>query len=231
MDTGACDFRGRNDEDAYDPQVFTALSAIAVLAMRRGARSGAADQAAIRQGRPRVLTGRAVRTGSYQQGRTRVYVTKRSWPMPAPKCCLAIANSRTTPSRRKSATHFRAREQEPPDRSPAAQSAVGPRRLSDALPAVLIRRDSDLSRDGRARHGHWRRCCSTKERSPAHAGLSISRALRVQLLQLLQDRLAHLRGLAAVVPSDLMSAVRRPLASTAAIAASILSASAPMSKE
>ena len=37
--------------------------------------------------------------------------------------------------------------------------------------------------------------------------------------------------LAAVVPSDLMSAVRRPLASTAAIAASTLSASAPMSKE
>ena len=37
--------------------------------------------------------------------------------------------------------------------------------------------------------------------------------------------------LTAVVPSDLMSAVRRPLASTAAIAASTLSASAPMSKE
>ena len=37
--------------------------------------------------------------------------------------------------------------------------------------------------------------------------------------------------LAAVVPSDLMSAVRRPLASTAAIAASTLSASAPMSNE
>ena len=36
---------------------------------------------------------------------------------------------------------------------------------------------------------------------------------------------------AAVVPSDLMSAVRRPLASTAAIAASTLSASTPMSKE
>ena len=37
--------------------------------------------------------------------------------------------------------------------------------------------------------------------------------------------------LAAVMPSDLMSAVRSPLASTAAIAASILSASAPMSNE
>src|SRR5665213_903712 len=37
--------------------------------------------------------------------------------------------------------------------------------------------------------------------------------------------------LAALVPSDLMSAVRRPLASTADIAASSLSASAPMSKE
>ena len=37
--------------------------------------------------------------------------------------------------------------------------------------------------------------------------------------------------LTAVVPSDLMSAVRRPLASTAAIAASTLSASAPMSNE
>jgi hypothetical protein len=36
---------------------------------------------------------------------------------------------------------------------------------------------------------------------------------------------------AAVVPSDLMSAVRRPLARTAAMAASSLSASAPMSKE
>src|ERR1700761_7426413 len=35
----------------------------------------------------------------------------------------------------------------------------------------------------------------------------------------------------AVVPSDLISAVRRPLASTAAIAASSLSASAPMSNE
>jgi len=34
-----------------------------------------------------------------------------------------------------------------------------------------------------------------------------------------------------VLPSDLMSAVRRPFASTAAIAASTLSASAPMSKE
>ena len=37
--------------------------------------------------------------------------------------------------------------------------------------------------------------------------------------------------LAGVVPSDLMSAVRSPLASTAAIAASTLSASAPMSNE
>src|SRR5439155_17268408 len=36
---------------------------------------------------------------------------------------------------------------------------------------------------------------------------------------------------AVVIRSDLMSAVRRPLASTAAIAASTLSASAPMSKE
>jgi hypothetical protein len=35
----------------------------------------------------------------------------------------------------------------------------------------------------------------------------------------------------AVAPSDLMSAVRRPLASTAAMAASTLSASDPMSKE
>ena len=37
--------------------------------------------------------------------------------------------------------------------------------------------------------------------------------------------------LTAVVPSDLISEVRRPLASTAAIAASSLSASAPMSNE
>ena len=53
----------------------------------------------------------------------------------------------------------------------------------------------------------------------------------VQRLQFLQDRFAHLRGRTAVVPSDLISAVRRPLASTAAIAASSLSASAPMSNE
>jgi len=77
---------------------------------------------------------------SYQQGpRTRIYVTKRSW---------LDAGTEVLPGDRKFTDYayppeigypsFGRGEQESPDRPPAAEPAVGPRRISADLPAVLI---------------------------------------------------------------------------------------------
>ena len=88
----------------------------------------------------RVTYGPSGPNRSYQQGpRTRVYVTTRSW---------LDAGTEVLPGDRKFQDYafppeigypiVRAREPQPADRPPAAQSAVGSRRLSDAIPAVLI---------------------------------------------------------------------------------------------
>ncbi len=71
----------------------------------------------------------------YQQGRTKIYVTKRSW---------LDGGTEVLPGDRKFTDYaypptalVRDAEQQPPAGAPAAQPALGSRRRADALPAVL----------------------------------------------------------------------------------------------
>ena len=146
----------------------------------------------------------------YQQGpHTRIYVTKRSW---------LDAGVEVLPGDRKftdyafppeSVPVVRAREQQSPDRPPAAEPAVGHGRISAEFPAILsqrptISRRPDERRDPYAVAVSFRKCCSTAFArhtnicgywSRLKAGTSMRKdlCLRVQRLHFLQDRLAHLR--------------------------------------
>ena len=158
--------------------------------------------------------------------------------MPASKCCRATASSWTTRFRRNRVSIVRARKQQPPDRPPAAEPAVGYRRLSAGLPAVLMA--DPMS--SRRRRGLVNAVVCLRRSEPQSEYTDKHRWLWVTALAMTTNypcsacnsfRIASpiCVVLTAVVPSDLMSAVRRPLASTAAIAGSTLSASAPMSNE
>ena len=118
------------------------LAAAAVVAIGFGATPASAQNTQYdRDGRPTY--GSRGPNVSYMQGpRTRVYVTKRSW---------LDAGTEVLPGDRKFQDYafppeyrlsvVRPREQQSPDRPPAAQPAVGSRRISDAISdSVLIER-------------------------------------------------------------------------------------------
>ena len=178
------------------------------------------------------ITARSGPNRSYQQGpRTRVYVTTRSW---------LDAGTEVLPGDRKFhglrlpvavwIPDVRARKPQPPDRPSAAQPAVGFGRLSDQVPAVLSATSAvevvmaglvpAITFLGR-RELTW--MPGTSPATQHFYACSFCSSFRIASPICVV--------LAEVVPSDLISAVRSPLASTAAIAASTLSASAPMSKE
>ena len=115
------------------------LSAIAVVALSVAPAS--AQQTRLKYDKDgRVTYGANGPNRSYQQGpRTRVYVTTRSW---------LDAGTEVLPGDRKFTDYafppeigyptFAREKPQPADRSPAAQSAGGSRRLSDAFPASVL---------------------------------------------------------------------------------------------
>ena len=121
---------------------FPAVNKLVLLLTAGALRSPLASPRPGERPAPRNMTSAAAQYGGgpnvvYQQGpRTRVYVTKRSWldggteVLPGDRKFTDYAYPAGCPS-------FARDEQQPSDRPPAAQPAVGSRRLADALPAVL----------------------------------------------------------------------------------------------
>ena len=169
----------------------------------------------------------------YQQGpHTRVYITKRSW---------LDAGVEVLPGDRKFQDYAfppeigypsfaRENNNRPIDRQPlSTPSDLGgdptgfPLTERDIAPIEPADRASRLRRQGGQRRPAfawlflWRHVEKSAQACSACNSFRIASPISVVET--------------AVVPSDLMSAVRRPRASTAAIAASSLSASAPMSNE
>ena len=159
--------RADNDEDAMTRKFPAAsklaalLAAAALVAVGATSASAQSKQRYDKDGRPYL------RSEWSQPGRTSRAAPASTSPrargsMPAPKCCRATASSGLRLSVAVRVPNVRAREQQSPDRPPAAQPAVGYGRLSRADPAaaVLIAAvacslSSLRTFAGTHRHGFW----------------------------------------------------------------------------
>ena len=192
------------------------LAAAALVALGSASASAQSKQKYDKDGRP--YYGANGPNRSYQQGRAPASTSPRApGSMPARKCCRATASSRTTRSRRRTGTQ-RSRAKTTIARSTASRSTR--RRTWAAIRSAsrcIDERSVASTKKVPGRAGHFVFLGFTRYACSFCSSFRIASPICVVE--------------AAVVPSDLISAVRRPLASTAAIAASTLSASAPMSKE